>query len=71
MVSFKRHKDLPQIPQWWKINNIFFLEPGPKTLLLVPENNLSQNIFLPTIQGPDMKNIFLPTTQGPDMKNIF
>jgi len=30
-----------------------------------------KNIFLPTIQGPDMKNIFLPTTQGPGMKNIF
>ena len=30
-----------------------------------------KNIFLPTIQGPDMKYIFPPTTQGPDMKNIF
>ena len=30
-----------------------------------------KNIFLPTMQGPDMKNIFLPTTQGPGMKNIF
>jgi len=30
-----------------------------------------KNIFLPTIQGPDMKNIFLPTTQGPGMKIYF
>jgi len=29
-----------------------------------------KDIFLPTIQGPDMKNICLPTMQGPDMKNI-
>jgi len=46
VVSFKRHKDLPQISQWWKNNNLFFLELGPQTLLLVPENILSQNIFL-------------------------
>ena len=48
-----------------------FLELGPQGLLLVSENIFSQNIFLPTIQGPNMKNIFLPTMQGPDMKNIF
>ena len=48
-----------------------FLELGPQRLLLVSENILSQNIFLPRTQGPDMKNISLPTTQGPGMKNIF
>jgi len=42
-------------PQWWKNNNIFFLELEPQKPFLVPEIILSQNIFLPTIQGPDMK----------------
>ena len=34
------------------------LELGSQRLLLVSENIFSQNIFLPTTQGPDMKNIF-------------
>jgi len=54
------YKDLLWIPQWWKNNNLFFLELGPQALLLVLENILSQNIFLPTTQGPDMKNMFWP-----------
>jgi len=52
-------------------NNNFFLELGPRRLLLVSESIFSQNIFLPRTQGPDMKNILLPTIQGPGMKNIF
>ena len=51
-------EQLPRIPQWWKNDNPFFLELGPQIPFLVPEIILSQNIFLPTTQGPDMKNIF-------------
>jgi len=51
-------EQLPRIPQWWKNNFFFFLELGPQRLLLVSENIFSQNIFLPTTQGPGMKNIF-------------
>jgi len=42
-------------------NNLSFLELGPQRPFLVPESILSQNIFLPTTQGPDMKNIFCVT----------
>ena len=35
--------------------------PGIPRPFLVPEIILSQNIFLPTTQGPDMKNIFCVT----------
>jgi len=63
MMSFKRHKDLPQIPQQWKNNIPFPLELGPQTPLLVPKYILSQNISLPTTQGPDQA-LTQPLFQG-------
>jgi len=45
-------------PNGGKITIFFFLELGPQRPFLVPEIILSQNIFLPTTQGPDMKNMF-------------
>ena len=50
-------------PNGGKITIFFFLELGPQRPFLVPEIILSQNIFLPTTQGPDIKKYFDPILQ--------
>jgi len=43
-----------------KITICSFLELGPQRPLLVQENILGKNIFLPKTQGQDIKNTFGP-----------
>jgi len=63
VVSFKRHKDLPQIPQWWKNNTLFF--PGTRTPdTLISPRKYSQSKYISTNNSGSRHEIYISTNNS-------